>query len=122
MKTVLVVDDSSAIRMAIRRVVESLGFTVAEAADGQRALDYIKAHGTPDAILLDINMPVMDGLTCLKALRQDRTLDQARVVICTTHNSVEKIQEALASGANEYIMKPFDMEIIKAKLEMVDLM
>lgn len=120
MKTVLVVDDARAIRAAIRRILESLGLTVAEAEDGQRALDWVEAHGAPDCILLDIDMPVMDGLTCLKALRQRETAGSAQVVMCTTHNSMEKIQAALAGGADEYIMKPFDQHIIKAKLEQVN--
>ena len=120
MKTVLVVDDARAIRAAIRRILEPLGLTVAEAEDGQRALDWVDANGAPDCILLDIDMPVMDGLTCLKALREQVAIDSARVVMCTTHNTMEKIQGALAGGADEYIMKPFDQHIIKAKLEQVN--
>jgi two-component system chemotaxis response regulator CheY len=119
MKTVLVVDDARAIRTAIRRILEPLGFAVAEAEDGQRALDWVEAQGAPDCILLDIDMPVMDGLACLKALRERGAGHSARVVMCTSHNSMEKIQAALAGGADEYIMKPFDQHIIKSKLEQV---
>jgi two-component system chemotaxis response regulator CheY len=122
MKTILVVDDSKAIRLAIKRILESLGFAVAEADDGRRALDYVRASGPPDGILLDIDMPVMDGLSCLKALREDHAFDRAAVVMCTTHNSMEKIQAAITGGANEYIMKPFDQDIIRAKLEQVSLL
>lgn len=121
MKTILVVDDARAVRVAIRGIVEPLGFVVAEAADGRQALEYIRAQGPPDCVLLDIDMPIMDGLTCLKALRESGGAKRPLVVMCTTHNSLEKIQAALACGANEYIMKPFDADIVKAKFEQVDL-
>lgn len=122
MKRVLVVDDSRAIRLAIRRILEPLGFTVAEAEDGQRALDYLRTQAVPECVMLDIDMPVMDGLSCLSALRQDPRFDGTLVVMCSTHNSMEKIRTAITAGANEYIMKPFDPDILRAKLEQVELL
>lgn len=122
MKRVLVVDDSRAVRLAIRRVLESLGLEVVEAEDGQRALDYLRTQALPECILLDIDMPVMDGLACLSALRQDQRFDGTLVLMCTTHNSMEKIQTAIATGANEYIMKPFDQDILRTKLEQVQVL
>jgi two-component system chemotaxis response regulator CheY len=122
MKTVLVVDDSRAIRLAVRRMLESLAFSVAEAADGRQALEYVTSRGCPDGVLLDIDMPEMDGLTCLRALKSSATTRGMPVVMCTTHGEVSKITEALGSGADEYIMKPFDEGILRGKLEQVRLL
>lgn len=116
MKKILVVDDSRTIRAAIRRILEPLGFEVDEAEDGERALHYCEEWGGVDAILLDIDMPVMDGLTFLRSLRENTHLAQPPVIMCTTHSSFEKISAALELGADEYIMKPFSTEIISGKL------
>ncbi len=78
--------------------------------------------GAAVGIILDIDMPVMDGLACLKTIRQNKSYDGASVVMCTTHNSMEKVTEALQAGADEYIMKPFDEEIMRSKLEAVGLL
>ena len=115
MKTCLVVDDSSVIRKVARRILEEMGFSVSEADDGDTALEEC-AQKFPDAILLDWNMPRMDGLSFLEAVRQMPGGDTPKVVFCTTENDIGKIACALRAGADEYIMKPFDREIIEAKL------
>lgn len=120
MKTCLIVDDSKVIRMVARKILTELEFETAEAADGQEALDACKAN-MPDAVLLDWNMPVMDGLTYLKELRSLPGGDKPVVVFCTTENDLDHIQEAMTAGANEYIMKPFDSDIIQAKFQQVGL-
>lgn len=120
MKSCLIVDDSKVIRMVARKILQELEFETLEAADGQEALDACKAK-LPDAVLLDWNMPVMDGLEFLIALRQLPGGDGPVVVFCTTENDIEHIQKAIESGANEYIMKPFDSEIIQAKFAQVGL-
>ena len=122
MKRILIVEDSKVVRLAIRRIVESLGFTVDEAADGQQALDHCRSAGPPDALLLDIIMPVMDGMSCLRALRQDEQLKRCVVIMCSTKNSLAELQEAVAAGANEYIMKPFTEEILTDKLRQVGIL
>ena len=122
MKALLIVEDSKSIRTAIRRIVEPLGFRVSEAADGEEALAHCTNNGLPDGILLDIDMPVMDGITFLKAIRNDQSYDGASVIMVTTHNSLTKITEAMEAGANEYVMKPFDEDIIRGKLEAVGLL
>lgn len=122
MKTVLVVDDSRAIRLAVRRILESLAFSVAEAADGRQALEYVSTRGCPDGVLLDIDMPEMDGITCLRALKSSEATMRMPVVMCSTHSEMSKIAEALGSGADEYIMKPFDEGILRGKLEQVQLL
>lgn len=121
MKTILVVDDSPLIRKAIRRILEPMGFAVAEAGDGEEALGILEDGTRPDAILLDVEMPVMDGITFLKTLRGRRALVQPPVVMCTSVNAMGTIAEALQSGANEYVMKPFNEAIIGEKLEGVGL-
>ncbi len=116
MKQILVIDDSMAIRKAIRRILEPMGFAVTEAPDGAEALQVCLGVTKLDAVLCDIDMPVMDGLTFLERLRASAGVNQPPVIMCTTHNTFEKIQRALELGANEYIMKPFDAEIIGGKL------
>ena len=114
MKSCLVVDDSKVIRMVARRILETLDFEISEAVDGQEALDACLEE-MPDAILLDWNMPVMNGLDFLKSLRVVAGGDTPIVVFCTTENDMSHIQEGIAAGANEYIMKPFDSDIIQSK-------
>ena len=120
MKTCLVVDDSRVIRKVARRILEGLGFQIQEAGDGEEALAYCRA-AMPDAMLLDWNMPVMNGLEFLRALRQEPGGDAPVVVFCTTENEPARIVEAIEAGANEYIMKPFDGDIIEAKFSEVGL-
>ena len=120
MKSCLVVDDSSVIRKVARRILEDLSFTITEAEDGQQALEKCQAE-MPDAILLDWNMPVMDGLEFLAQLRQLQNGEKPKVVFCTTENDVGHIARAIRAGANEYIMKPFDREIVEAKFQEVGL-
>ncbi|MEM8839086.1 MAG: response regulator [Pseudomonadota bacterium] len=120
MKNCLVVDDSSVIRKVARRILEDLSFDITEAEDGEKALSACEAT-MPDAILLDWNMPVMDGLEFLSALRDMPNGDKPQVVFCTTENDVSHIAKAIRAGANEYIMKPFDREILQSKFQEVGL-
>lgn len=114
MTSCLVVDDSRVIRKVARRILEELEFEVAEAADGRLALEHC-AQSMPDVVLLDWNMPVMDGLEFLKGLRASPGGDRPKVVFCTTVSDVEHIRLALEAGADEYIMKPFDSDIVRSK-------
>nr|WP_231379059.1 response regulator [Brevundimonas sp. BAL450] len=111
----MIVDDSRIIRKVARRIVEELGFEVDEAGDGAEALAYC-ATAMPEVILLDWNMPVMDGLTFLRRLRSQPGGDQPKVLFCTIETEVDRIKEALDAGADEYVMKPFDGEILESKL------
>jgi two-component system chemotaxis response regulator CheY len=120
MKSCLVVDDSSVIRKVARRILEGLDFRIQEAEDGQQAVEECRRE-MPDAILLDWNMPVMDGYDFLKVLRRMPNGDRPKVVFCTTETDVAHIARALHAGANEYIMKPFDREIVEAKFQEVGL-
>ncbi|MFO0388319.1 MAG: PleD family two-component system response regulator [Alphaproteobacteria bacterium] len=118
MPSCLIVDDSKVVRTLAKRMIEPMGFTTSEAEDGSLAL----AHCTqtmPDFILLDWHMPVMDGLEFLKKLRASPSGDKPIVIFCTTETDISHIQQALEAGANEYIMKPFDANILKDKLSQV---
>ncbi len=114
MKTCLVVDDSRVVRKVARRIVEGLGFECTEAEDGQKACEACE-ESMPDAILLDWNMPVMSGIEFLEVLRQMENGGSPKVVFCTTENDINHISRAIQAGANEYIMKPFDSEIVQSK-------
>jgi two-component system chemotaxis response regulator CheY len=120
-RTCLVVDDSRVVRKVARRILEANGFAVTEAADGQQALDACHAD-LPDVVLLDWNMPVMDGLAFLQALRAEYGPDNPPVVFCTTENDMSHIEAAIAHGAQEYIMKPFDEDILTGKFAQVGLL
>jgi two-component system, chemotaxis family, chemotaxis protein CheY len=119
MSRILVIDDSSTIRSAIKRILLGLSHEVREAEHGEAALTVVQEDHEVAAILCDIDMPVMDGLTFVSALRTTSSLRQPPVIMCTTHNSFERIGDALGRGANEYIMKPFTEEIIAEKLAAV---
>lgn len=121
MKSCLIVDDSKVIRMVARKILEDLNFSIQEAEDGKQALDVCLAK-MPDAILLDWNMPVMSGIEFLRQLRKASGGKEPVVVFCTTENDLNHIQEAIGAGANEYIMKPFDSDIIQAKFSQVGLL
>ena len=120
MKSCLIVDDSKVVRMVARKILEGLDFQIEEAEDGQKALEACQ-RSMPDAVLLDWNMPVKNGIEFLKDLRVMAGGDQPMVVFCTTENDLAHIQEAIGAGANEYIMKPFDSEIIQSKFSQVGL-
>ena len=121
MKSCLIVDDSKVIRMVARKMLEDLNFEIEEAEDGKKALEAC-LRKMPDAILLDWNMPVMSGIDFLIELRKTSGGDSPIVVFCTTENDMKHIQEAMGAGANEYIMKPFDSEIIQTKFAQVGLL
>ncbi len=120
MKSCLVVDDSRVVRKVARRIAEDLGFDCDEAEDGQQAYEFCQGK-MPDAVLLDWNMPVMSGIEFLEKLRQMDGGDHPKVIFCTTENDMAHIQRAITAGANEYIMKPFDSEIIQSKFSQIGL-
>ena len=114
MKSCLIVDDSRVIRKVARQILEDLHFDTLEAVDGQEALNLCRSK-MPDAILLDWNMPVLNGIDFLRLLRAENGGNSPVVIFCTTENDIKHITEAIQAGANEYIMKPFDREIIETK-------
>lgn len=115
MKTCLVVDDSHVIRKVARRILEELDFQVSEAADGAEALGLCRSE-MPSAILVDWRMPVMTGPEFVSRLRQEPGGAEPKVVFCSAEAEIARIREALELGADEYVIKPFDTEILVGKL------
>lgn len=121
MRTCLLVDDSSVVRKIARRIVESLDFQVVEAADGQNAMQLCGAR-LPDVILLDWNMPVLDGHEFIINLRRSRGGEHPKIVFCTSDSDVDHIVRALAAGAADYISKPFNHDMIRAAFQRLGLL
>ena len=117
----LVVDDSRAMRMVLRRIVSGLGFDVVEAGNGQEALDAVDAGPVPDVALVDWNMPVMDGLEFVMAVRSRPELRGMTLMMVTTESEHGQIVRALAAGAHEYVIKPFTPDAIAEKLALLGL-
>jgi two-component system chemotaxis response regulator CheY len=116
MKHCLIVDDSAVIRKVARRILESLALRVSEAEDGKLGLAACRAE-MPDGILLDCNVPTVDGYEFLKELRRMPGGAAPKVVFCVTENDVAHIARAMHVGADEYMMKPFDRGILTAKFQ-----
>jgi two-component system chemotaxis response regulator CheY len=120
MANVLVVDDSKAVRMILAKVLGELGFEVREAANGREALEVIEREkNSVSLVLLDWNMPELNGFDLLRQLRQRPDLSSLVIVMVTTETELDHIRAALAAGANEYVMKPFTKEILREKLELI---
>ncbi|WP_029352796.1 response regulator [Bosea sp. 117] len=120
MRTCLVADDSSVVRKVARHIFESHGFSVVEASDGRQALDLVLRE-MPAAILLDWSMPTMDGFDVLKALRAMPGGDQPKVMFCAVENDLATLARARHGGADETILKPFDHQVLTAKMHAVGL-
>ncbi|MDR0330294.1 MAG: response regulator [Chitinispirillales bacterium] len=115
----LLVDDSVTMRRIQKTQVGGLGITdVLEAGDGQEALGKLKSNMPIDLVLLDWNMPVMDGITFLKTVRADDAFKDVKIIMCTSESEKSRVVEALKAGANNYIVKPFTPEALKEKLGM----
>ncbi len=117
----LVVDDSRAMRSILTRLLGGLGFDVAQAGDGAEALAVLDAGTRPEVILVDWNMPVMDGLSFIKAVRAREDLRDISLMMVTTESEQGQIVRALAAGAHEYVIKPFTDEVIAEKLALLGL-
>lgn len=112
----LVVDDSRSMRAIMGRILNDLHFEVSEAASGQEALDMLRRSPTFDLILLDWNMPHMDGYELLSRIRGELSLESVPVMMVTTESELSQVEVALEGGANEYLMKPFDRQALLQKL------
>jgi len=113
----LVIDDSRAMRTIIGQILKSIGYEVVDAGNGREGLQRINELGPPHLILVDWNMPEMNGIDFVRALRSNRKYDDVRVMMVTTETEMKRMAEALEHGANEYVMKPFTRDVILQKLE-----
>ncbi|MDF1592742.1 MAG: response regulator [Desulfobacterales bacterium] len=114
---ILSVDDSKATRQFIKRAVDVLGFEFLEAADGKEGLEILNTEGVRvDLILLDWNMPVMDGIEMLKILKSSSLLKGIPVTFVSTEQERQKISEALHHGARNFLIKPFSQEDLIGKI------
>jgi two-component system chemotaxis response regulator CheY len=118
----LIVDDSTTMRMILKAHLKKLGFEVTEAINGVDALDRLKAMATADLVMVDWNMPEMDGLTFIRAVRTEAAYAALPMMMVTTNTDRAHVAEALDAGANEYIMKPFTRDMIREKLEILGLL
>lgn len=112
----LVVDDSRAMRLILRNHLAALGFEVRDAVSGRDAFVQLNQMEGADIILLDWNMPEMDGFEFLHELRADADHSGTPVVMVTTESEMSQVSRALDAGANEYLMKPFSRESLLEKL------
>ena len=117
----LVVDDSSTMRKILRGLLEGLGFSVGEAGNGREALEYLEVNEEPDLVLLDWHMPEVDGLEFLKRVRADGRHKSMTITMVTAQQDLESVTTALECGASEYIMKPFTEDILREKLQLLEL-
>jgi two-component system chemotaxis response regulator CheY len=116
----LVIDDSRAMRAIIRQTLTEVGVEVVEAGDGREGLEQLRQTPDVELVLVDWNMPVMNGLDFIRAVRSDRSYDPVRIMMVTTETEQEQLVRALEAGANEYLMKPFTKEVLVAKLSLLD--
>lgn len=118
----LVIDDSRTVRAIIRHALAELGLDVVEAANGREGLDQLRAADGVELVLVDWNMPEMNGLEFIRAVRADRAYDAVRIMMVTTETEQAQVMRALEAGANEYLMKPFTKEVLVAKLSLLDVL
>jgi len=115
----LVIDDSRAVRLLVGNILRDQGYFVYDAGHGQEGLEKLRDNPEIGLVLVDWNMPVMDGLEFIQTVRRERAWDSVRIVMVTTETESEQVQRAINAGANEYVMKPFAPEVLVAKLSLL---
>ena len=111
----LIADDSKIMRMLLRKIMENFGFEVSEAEDGEEVLEEC-LNTQPDLIVSDWSLPMIDGIDVLYKIRGDRKIKQPRFMFCSYVNDAAIIRQAIDGGADDFIMRPFDEDIIGSKL------
>ncbi len=117
----LVIDDSRVMRKLLGSMLGQFGFEVAEAGNGVEGLERLGAGTLPSVVLVDWNMPEMNGVDMIRTLRARREWDPLRILMVSSETSPEQVAQALAAGADEYLMKPFTADSLRSKLEMLGL-
>ena len=115
----LVIDDSRAMRALLGRLLGELGFSVDEAGNGREGLEHLRAHGAPDIVLVDWNMPEMSGFEFVQTVRANRDWDAVRLIMVTTETEMTRVVKALGAGLDAYVMKPFTKEAVVEQLERI---
>ena len=118
----LVIDDSRIVRIIIGEILREIGMEVLEAADGIEALEQLKNHSDVALMLVDWNMPRMNGFDFIRAVRADHAYDAVRILMVTSEAQGDQVTRALNAGANEYLMKPFTKDVLVAKLNLMDVL
>ena len=118
----LVIDDSRTTRMIIGNILREIGLDVLEAANGLEALEQMKRHPEIELMLVDWNMPEMNGFDLIRAIRAEHAHDAVRILMVTSEAQGEQVNRALRAGANEYLMKPFNKDVLLAKLNLLDVL
>ena len=116
----LVIDDSSAMRRILSWILKGIGFEISEAKDGQEALACLEQLRKPDLVLVDWNMPKMNGLEFVCSVRSNPAYNNIRLMMVTTEITMNQVSKALDAGANEYVMKPFTKDVILEKLKLME--
>lgn len=115
----LIIDDSRAMRRILRGIVEPLGFQVSEAGNGKQGLDQLNALDDVELVLVDWNMPEMNGLEFVQAVRADSSRQDLKLVMVTTETEPAKMARAMMAGVDEFVMKPFTQDILIDKLRLI---
>jgi two-component system chemotaxis response regulator CheY len=118
----LVIDDSRAVRMLIGNILREVGMEVIDAGNGLEALEQLQRHPDIELMLVDWNMPEMNGFDFLRAVRSQRAFDAVRILMVTSEAEGGQVTRALQAGANEYLMKPFNKDVLVAKLNLLDVL
>jgi two-component system chemotaxis response regulator CheY len=118
----LVIDDSRTVRFLIAKMLREMGMEVVEAANGAEALEQIRRYPNLELLLVDWNMPVMNGIEFVQAVRAQPAYDAMRILMVTSEAESAQVTRALQAGANEYLMKPFNKDVLLAKLSLLDVL
>ena len=121
MASCLIADDSKIIRLLLSKIMSNLGFSVIEAEDGEDVVELTQLK-EPDLIIMDWNLPVLDGIDVLYKIREMKIGKSPKVIFCSSSSDLERIDKAINGGADDYIMKPFDEDIISSKLTILGLL
>lgn len=117
----LVVEDSSTIRMILCGYLRAMNIQVVEAVNGQQALDLLNESMAVDLVLVDWDMPVMNGVDFIRAVRNQRVYDPLPLIMVTTRSAADYLEAATQAGANDYIEKPCTLEQLRAKINLLGL-
>ena len=121
MSSCLIADDSKVIRLLLSKIISNLGFSVIEAEDGEEVVELTQIK-EPDLVIMDWNLPVLDGIDALYKIRELRLSKRPRVIFCASGSDMGRISQAIEGGADDYIMKPFDEDIVATKLTILGLL